>query len=258
MYCPKCGEKNVEGAKFCSKCGQNFEKVVTKNSKSTSKNNSNNVVGDIFKYMMMAFIKPFEAFKKLSKKLSTPAYSLIYSGIMCGMMWILSIITTIFRAARSVSVSWTGSTVTTWNFGKVEYFKIIGVNLLVYVGLVAVIAGVYYVASMIVKKNSSYFKMLSITSTAIMPYVLTSVLLAPLFGMLNNHVGAVISIAGLVYSFLIFLGLVNEEFDFKTKEQKLYFHLICIGILCLVFYFTYYNFGHMNVTKNSLQSYLGF
>ena len=100
--------------------------------------------------------------------------------------------------------------------------------------------------------------MLSITCTAIMPYVLTCILLAPLFGMLNNHVGAVISVAGLVYSFLIFLGLVNEEFNFKTKEEKLYFHLTCIGVLCLVFYFTYYNFGHMNVTKNSLQSYLGF
>lgn len=262
MFCPKCGAKNVEGAKFCAKCGTDFtnKSVSTKKSASTPINNSGNVIGDIFKYMVVSFVKPFSAFKKSSKKLSTPLYSLVYAGIVCGIAWILSIITTIFRAARTVSYGWTGTT-TTWNFGSVKYFKIIGVNLLVYVGLVAAIAGVYCLGSLIAKKTISYLKMLSITSTAIMPYVLTSVFLAPLLGMLNHHVGSVISIVGLVYSFLIFFGLINEELEFKTKEQRLYFHLVCAGVLCLVFYFTYYNFGSMNVTKSLYdyaKSYLGF
>ena len=253
MFCPKCGEKNIEGAKFCAKCGSNFENAkVSSNTKKTSSpvKTSESIMGTIFRHMIVGFIKPFASFKKTEKNLSTVSASLIYSGIVCGIMWILSIITSIFRAARNVSYGWSGKTVT-WNFGIVRYLKIIGVNLLVYVGLVAAIAGVYCLGSLIVKKTISYFKMLSITSTAIMPYVLTSVFLAPLFGMLNIHVGAVISIAGLVYSFLIFLGLVNEEIDFKSKEQKLYFHLVCMGVLCIVFYFTFYNFGTMNVVKDA-------
>lgn len=75
MFCPKCGEKNVEGAKFCAKCGANFEEVVGVPTKSTKKAvtvkktvaNSDNVVGDIFKHMISAFIKPFESFKKSEK-----------------------------------------------------------------------------------------------------------------------------------------------------------------------------------------------
>lgn len=260
MFCPKCGEKNVEGARFCANCGSNFDGVQVGSSKQTaSVKNSENVISNIFKYMVVAFVKPFKMFDKESKKLSTPKYSLIYSGIVCGIMWILSIITTIFRAARTVSYGWSGTT-TTWDFGKVQYFKIIGVNLLVYVGLVAAIAGVYCLGSLIVKKSVTYFKMLSITATAIMPYVLTSVFLAPLLGMLNFHVGAVIAIAGIVYSVLIFLGLVDSQVNFKTKEQKLYFHLICVGVLFIVFYFVYYNFGSMNVTNtgllNSIYDYL--
>ena len=28
MFCPKCGEKNIEGVKSCSKCGATFDIVV--------------------------------------------------------------------------------------------------------------------------------------------------------------------------------------------------------------------------------------
>lgn len=262
MFCPKCGEKNVEGARFCANCGCTFDGVQAgSNAQTTSVKSSENVVGNIFKYILAAFVKPFKMFDKESKKLSTPKYSLIYSGIICGIMWILSVITTIFRAARTVSYGWSG-TVTTWDFGKVQYFKIIGVNLLVYVGLVAVIAGVYCLGSIVVKKSITYFKMLSITATAIMPYVLASVFLAPLLGMLNHHVGAIITIAGFVYSVLIFLGLIDSQINFKTKEQKLYFHLVCAGVLFITFYVIYYNFGSMNVAKtvslDSIYDYLGY
>lgn len=256
MFCPKCGEKNVEGAKFCAKCGANFEEVVgvVKEPKKevvvTKKvTNSENLVGDIFKYMINAFLKPFESFKKYSKKLSTTKYSLIYSAFVCGIAWILSIISTIFSAAKTTSFGWSG-TVTSWNFSRLQYVKIIFVNLLVYVALVAVIAGVYCLGSLIVKKTISYTKMLAITCTAIMPYILCAVFLAPLLGLIHHNVGAVIAIAGLVYSILIFFGLIKEEIEFKSKESTLYFHLACAGVLALVFYFTFINFGSMNVIRD--------
>ena len=36
MFCPKCGEKNKEGAKFCNKCGESFEKSTTASAKKVS------------------------------------------------------------------------------------------------------------------------------------------------------------------------------------------------------------------------------
>ena len=261
MFCPKCGEKNVEGAKFCSKCGANLQELVGETKEVVKqpvkkevavKNNTpqENVVGDIFKHMLNAFIKPFDSFKKSGKKLSTTTYSLIYSAFVCGIAWILSIISTIISGAKSTSFGWSG-TVTTWNFARLNYVKIIFVNLLVYVALVAAIAGVYCLASLVVKKTVSYTKMLAITCTSIMPYIISTVFLAPLFGLLHHYVGAFFAIAGLVYSILIFFGLIKEEIEIKNKEKALYFHLICVGVLAFVFYITFVNFGSMNIIRNT-------
>ena len=271
MFCPKCGEKNVEGARFCAKCGANFEEVIGVPSKTikkevvvkkVKKENTENIVGDIFKHMITASFKPFDAFKKSSKKLSTPNYSLIYSAFVCGIAWILSIISTIFSAAKTTSFGWTG-TITTWNFARLNYIKIIFVNLLVYVALVAAIAGVYCLASLVVKKTISYTKMLAITCTAIMPYIIGAVFLAPLFSLIHSNIGAFFAIAGLVYSVLIFFGLINEEIGFEKKEHSLYFHLICVGVLSLIFYYTFIYFGGMNVVRDTslldkAANYLGF
>jgi len=259
MFCPKCGEKNAEGAKFCSKCGTNFEDfnkpvkedIPIKNEIVKSKpKNSENIMSSIFKYMLMAFIKPFSTFKNNEKKLQTTSFSLIYSGIVCGIMWILSIISTIFSAAKTTSYTYLGGTVTTWSFARIQYIKIIFVNLLVYTAIFAAIAGVYFLASMIIKKTVSFFKMLSITATSMMPYIIATVFLAPIFGLIHTYVGAFIGVLGLVYSILIFLGLIDQEIEFKSKDQKLYFHAACVGLLALIFYFTFINFGTMNVISN--------
>ena len=286
MYCPKCGEKNIEEAKFCCKCGTNLQELKAKketketkkeeikeNSKKETtekvskkevvvkkevKKNTENIFNDIFTYILFAFLKPFETFKKSSKKLCTTTNSLIFSGIICGSAWILSIISTIISGAKTTSYGWSGS-ITTWQFGNLNYIKIIFVNLLVYAALIAAIAGVYCLGSIIVKKTISYFKMLTITCTAIVPYILCAVFLAPLFGLIHSYVAAVIAIAGLVYSVLIFFGLIKDELEFKTKEQSLYFHLICAGVLAIAFYITYINFGTMNVLRNTtLLDYLNF
>lgn len=255
MFCPKCGEKNMEGAKFCSKCGE----ALKESKKTTTKpkevpSNPENVVGTIFTHMIAGFIKPFTSFDKNKEKLSTTKYSLIYAGFVSGIMWILSIISTIFTAARKINYgSFINSITFDFSPSNVNYVKIIFVNLFVYVGLVAAIAGILTLCCLIGKKKLTFFKSLAITSTAIVPYALTCVFLAPLFGMLHVHIQGIIAIAGLVYSFLIFFGLVNDEISFKSKEAKFLFYFACIGSLCLVFYFVYYYFGSMDVNKSLLE-----
>lgn len=254
MFCPKCGEKNVEGAAFCSKCGANFEEAVTgtnNNRSNTSKSsNSGNVVGDAFKYLLAAFLRPAKAYKTSSKKMSTVANSLVFAGILWGITWILSIISSIFIAARVVSYSWSGATSTVWNFERIRYAKIIFVNLFVYAALIAAIAGIYCVGSIVVKKTIPYCKMLVITCTSIIPFVVLSVFLAPLCAFIHQNVVAVIGLLGVLYSVLIFFNLIREEIQLKSKEKDLYLHLVCAGILFIIFYFVFINFGSMNVVKS--------
>lgn len=253
MFCPKCGEKNIEGAKSCSKCGATFDIVVKEHKTNSTKNNTNqeNVISKIFKHMILAFIKPFKAYDENKEELSKTSTSLIYAGIVSGIMWILSIISSIFVSARTVKYGLFGTTVTTFDFGRVNYVKVIFGNLFVYTGLVAATAGVFTLACLIAKKKGTFFKFLAITSTAIVPYALANVFLAPLFGMLHVHIQSIISLAGIVYSFLIFIGLVNDEIEFKSKETKLLFYFACIGSLCIVFHFIFYYIGISSISLGS-------
>lgn len=261
MFCPKCGEKNIEGASFCSKCGSTLstvssgaDTVVTPApNQNTTVNpkpiNQENVVGTIFKHMISGVIKPFTSFNKLKDKLETPKYALIYAGIVSGIMWILSVISQILVSARTYDYSlWSGSH-TTFNFARVNYVRIIVGGLFIYVGLVAATAGVFTLACLIAKKKGSFFKFLAITSTAILPYAVASVFLAPLLGMLHFHIEGILSLAGILYSFLIFIGLVNDDIEFQSKEARLLFYFGCIGSICIVFYFLFYYVGASSVSS---------
>ena len=67
MFCPKCGEKNKEGAKFCNKCGESFEKSTTASAKKVSidtKELTNNIV-DLIKGLI---VKPIDTFKKYGEE----------------------------------------------------------------------------------------------------------------------------------------------------------------------------------------------
>ncbi len=241
MNCPNCGEQNVSNAQFCSKCGKKF---VNEGEKKAKNNALMNIVN--------LFINPYKAFKDNEKNATTTSNSLIFSGILIGAVTIINLIVTILRTVSEKTYNyWTGTS-SHWNWdrmGDIHYFKVIFSTLLGYAALIAAISGIYYLVSLIFKKKTTFFRLLSIVSISIVPYLTAAVLLSPILSLLSVHVGVFIVIVGLALSLVSCAVLINEEIPIKNSMIKAYVHSACIAILLLALYITF-----MIVIANKINS----
>ena len=161
MKCQNCGTENVNGAKFCEKCGgalavETVATPETNNSQvnvSTSKptNSSKFSISDTFKTMLNSVIHPIKAYEKLEKD------SLVNCGIYAG---ILLFLTAIFNVIVYLIF-----------FATKDYFKYklvkagdivkYGFSILGYLALFIVLAAfIYKVASLFLKKDVEFKKIL--------------------------------------------------------------------------------------------------
>lgn len=192
-----------------------------------------------FKYIINAIIKPHSNFKENENKMDLKSV-LILSSIVSGIMTLFKLLLTMFSSVRIVS---TFSDNTTWvweNLKNIKYFKIIFSNFFAYVIFIFLIASVYYIASLIVKKEIKFSKLTKIAITAFIPVGLTLSILAPILSLISSYIGLVIYITGIIYSLIILLELINDEITFDKKDLKIYFHTICLTIvmsaIIIIFY----------------------
>jgi hypothetical protein len=132
---------------------------------------------------------------------------------------------------------------TTWNWSNLKelnYLNLIGKNFLMYAGAIVAIALTFFLASLIIKKEINFIKSLSIAATSVIPAVVGAMILSPILSLMYAPLGIIISVVGLVYSIIILYELVNTELKLEG-EQKVYFNLICFGILGCMGYYAYVN-----------------
>lgn len=184
-------------------------------------------------YIIGAILKPFDKFKKEEEKLNNFKNVGILSLIVIGVMTIIGLFKTMLSAVRVTSF-WSGKVEWVWeNLKNVEYFKVIGQSLLMYAGIILAIAGVYFVASLVMKKESKFVKLLSATVTAFIPFAVASAILSPLLSMINVYLGVIITIVGFIYFIVILLELVNDQIVIENKNMRIYFHLVCLSVLII-------------------------
>lgn len=250
MKCLKCGEVNNQDAKFCFKCGNKLEvnNVVTEPVKtvemqkpevqttnSVKKEQKGNVAMDI----LYLFINPYKAFKDNEKKATETSNCLIFSGILIGAVTIIKLIVTMFSTAYHTEYSWYSGTTKTWDWsrlGDINYFKAIFLTIIAYAAVFAAISGIYCLASLILKKKTSFIRLLGMVNIALIPFLTTSTLLSPIFSLLSVHIGVVITLVGLVLSITTLITLFNEELKVKSSMIRIYMHSACISILLLAMY----------------------
>ena len=260
MICPNCGTENMDSSKFCVGCGKNlvspsiqnntFEQSNTMNMQSQNyiNNNSNtydnyrvNVSNDKMQYIFVilaVILKPFTTFKEEIEKFSSLKNSIIMSLIMSIFATLVVLIQTMFNAIREVSYF---STDTSWNFDNLkslDYAQIIGRNFLVYLGIIVAIATVYYIASLIAKKQTNFSKLLGISATAISPFIICALIISPLVSLIYAPLSIIISIIGGCYTIVIVYEMMNSEISLEGNA-KFYLNLICLSILAISVYFLY-------------------
>lgn len=287
IACPKCGASNMSNTKFCVNCGNQLLQTNPLNSTETIQQNVEPQVNQInqqvnvqsnvqttyaqsnstqvnagnmnyFKYILNAILKPFDSFKKEEKKLSSFKNTGILVAIIIGVLTILNLISTMITSVRVTSY-WTDEVEWVWeNLKNIQYFKIIGQNLLMYAGVIAAISGVYFLSSLVIKKDSKFVKLLSATTTAFIPLAV-SFIISPLLSLIYSYLGSIITIVGFVYFLVILLELLNDQIVIENKNTRIYFHLICLSILLIGGGFIAYKLvlGSLTSGLGSLGSLLG-
>lgn len=267
MICPKCGTNNIEGTAFCVKCGFSFnnvqqvsntagvseQQVVYQQAMNNQNNYNQGVVNpnpgagdatfDYFKYFISALKNPFKAFKSEESKLSDTKISLIFSSLIALLMIFVNLFKTVFDIVMVKKYDYSAfkykTTFDFENLSNVDWLSVIGKNILIFVGFIVLIAAVYYIVSLIFKKSASFVSMLSIAATALIPFILFSMIVSPLIGKIWEPLSAISMVIGVVYALMILVNLIDDYLQFDDIDLKIYFHLICLSILLCAGYYLY-------------------
>lgn len=207
-----------------------------------------------FMYAVNVLLKPFKTFKEEESKLCNTKTSLIFSAIVAVMMMIAALIKSMITAVFSKTIDFsTYEYKTSVDFSKLkdlDWLSLIGKNLLIFIGVIVAIAGVYYIMCLIFKKTSNFIKILSISASSLIPYTILGLIISPILSKIWMPLSIITMIIGVVYSLLIFINLMDDTVTFDKIDTKIFFHLICLAILGSIGYYLYTKLMVSNVPNN--------
>lgn len=273
MICSNCGTQNNNGSKFCIKCGnhlsdvqsqvqttqsyeqnenvmnsepqqiqyENYQQQNVNNNFSSNINTNSKIKMSITEYLFVilaVILKPFTAFKEELNKFNRFENSAILSLIVSIMATFIVLVKTMFNTVRVTSyrskeVEWAWE-----NLKEINYVQVIGKTFLIYLGIMVAIACVYYMASLVVKKETNFSRLLGISAASVVPILFCSLVLSPLLSMIYTPLGMGITIIGGVYTIIIMYETINNEILLEGNA-KFYFNLVCLSILTIVAYYLY-------------------
>ena len=213
---------------------------------------SNMEVADYFKTMGLIFVKPFACIKEKSVQLSSIKNSGIMVLIITVIITLINLFKTMFNAVVEKKYNfWEGTYSTEIEFSNLkdlEYLKILGSTFITWIAIIAIIAGVYFIASLIIKKQTSFPKLLGVSTLAIIPFVVSLIILSPLLSLMHSMLGTLVTIIGFVYTSVIIYEAMNDEIRLEA-DKKCYFNLICLSIIISASMYIY-----MKMLMSSLSS----
>ena len=275
MTCPKCGSNNNDNSIFCIKCGFNLKGLQQTESVNANYNqneqngnyqqqpiqnfvqqpasitNVSTAPLNYLMYIIAVLLKPLKSFKEEEEKLDNAKTSFVFTLIITVFMTIISLINIIFTTVHVQSYSWSSGYKYSWewsNLKNVEWLEIIGKNLLMYAGIIFAIALVFYLGSLIIKKQLSFTKSLSISTTSIIPAVIGIMVLSPLVVKIWPPLSIVFIAVGAIYSLIILYELMNYKLKLEG-DTKIYFILACLSVLIIASYYAF-----MKLSVNALIS----
>ncbi|MDD3241847.1 MAG: hypothetical protein PHQ64_03670, partial [Bacilli bacterium] len=90
---------------------------------------------------------------------------------------------------------------------------------------------IYYLATIIIKKDGNFFKNLNNTAVSFLPVIIGAGIVSPILGLINSYLTIIVVIATGVYSILVLLELMNNQIKFKTKDGKIYFNFVILSLI---------------------------
>ena len=183
---------------------------------------------DYFSVIKAIILKPFTGLKDEINKISNILSAGILALIIAAIATILTLIKTIITTVRVTSI-WNNETSWVWdNISNINFVKALG--------LIAAVAFVYYIGSLILKKQADFPKLLGIAVTTTLPVIICYTLISPILGMIWGLLGLLATVIGLVYTLILTYELMSEELSLK-ENSKFYLNLICLTIISAIIYY---------------------
>ena len=196
---------------------------------------------NVFISMFEVIKKPFTAMKEELPKFNNIKNSILLAIIVTLIATIASLIQTMITVVRVEEYSLFEGTTTTWvwdNLKEIEYIKVIGQDLLIFLGIIVAIAFVYYIGSLIIKKQPNFGRMLGIAAMGMVPLYISALIIAPILNLIWAPLGMIVTVMGGVYSLLMIYETMNGEVALEGNA-KYYFNLVCLTILLTSAYYVY-------------------
>ena len=179
MFCPKCGEKNKEGAAFCVKCGEKLSekatkskatkttKITTDDVKELTKEVTKEMTSDASSIIKDMISKPVDSLKKYGDE-KRFNLALVLVGIMSLLvgLFIVAFIKNVYSKAMGAVGGLLGSSM--YGYGsyglgsnmnvEIPYFKMFIYGALATFALSFVFVGVLYLVNNMIFKGKENFK----------------------------------------------------------------------------------------------------
>lgn len=272
MICKICGKENENNSKFCIYCGGSLadNTPVVEPIQNVPVQPVEPTVQPVQEPVMVppvanpvqtvspvkkesSFVKDY--FSKLKNYLLKPLDSIneeddiktvgIFGGIFVVLMVVVNLLMTMISSLKQTSYDfWTGKTTTSFNFenlGDLDYVSLIFKNLLIYAVVILAVAGIFYIGTLIIKKEVKLPKLLNIVFVTVIPYFLGSVVAGSILGLIYSPLATIVNIVAIIYSICIFAYLTNKTVQLDGMKCVLY-NSACYATIILITYFVIVKF----------------
>lgn len=245
MKCLNCGAEINEDEKKCSECGT--EIVETKKERKFIPNNDFDfmaVVIGCLNFILGVFLKPVSYMKEKIGDYSDVKKTGILVLLVSLARMILNLLGSMISAVFVKEVNfWTGATKFTVSFEKLKnlkYFDLIFKQFFGFIIVVAAVAGIYYIVSLIMKKSVNYFKLVAVSTVSFVPFIISS-FVSVIVSYIYAPASLFLVVASFIYSMFTFIIGIDNEVEFEDSNFKVYFHGICLVTLFIISYYVLSN-----------------
>jgi len=206
---------------------------------------------DGIKYMISVIKNPITSYNAKERKYSNIKSASFLVALISGLMMLSNLIVTMVNTAHVYEFNYFTDGTYSWDWSQIKhlnYLTLLVKDYVVYALLFFAIATVFYVAFLIIKKTIKFSKVLFIATTALIPVVVATMILAPLLNIIWGVLGASIGIVGIVYSLILLYELINSKIELEL-ENKIYFNIITFSVIGLICYYGIINMISISISN---------
>ena len=214
------------------------------------------LITESFTFILACILKPITAIKnKINEYADVKSAGILVILVALARMIIVllnAMISVIFVKERVSFLSTeTKLKVSFEGLKNLDYFSLIVKQFIGFIIVVAVVAGVYYVVSCVMKKTVNYFKLVSITTISFIPMFIAG-FISTIVAYIYIPLSVFIIFASFVYSIITFIRCINDEIKFDDNNVMVYFQTICLTVIVIIAYYALSNYVSSLLNLGSL------